>query len=423
MPSGPSGNLVGQGFGDLTPEAGITGTPVIDAASNTLYVVSKSVNALHTAFYQRLHALDATTGLEKSGSPVTLAASVPGTGDGGTSIAFNAQLNNQRCGLALVNGVVYVTWASHEDTGSYHGWIMGYTYNGSSFAQSSVLNVTPNGLKGGLWMSGGAPAADSSGNLYAITGNGTFDASNSSGFNNDYGDSLLQLSPTLAVPQYFTPTDQLTDFQGDNDFGAGGAAVLADLPAGSPVTHLVIGGGKDGALYVLNRDHLGGLGDGAAVQKLLMNGIYATGALWNNHFYIAAMNGPLNSYALNTATAQFTLASSSALSYHFPGGTPSVSAAGAQSGIVWILDTSNYCTTQSPGCGPAVLHAYDASNMATELWNSALVGTDAAGNAVKFTVPTIANGKVYVGTRGNNTGGIYGSSSVSGELEVYGLKP
>jgi hypothetical protein len=151
--------------------------------------------------------------------------------------------------------------------------------------------------------------------------------------------------------------------------------------------------------------------------------IFATGAFWNNNFYIAGSGGALNAYALNTSTAKFTLGSQSAVPYNFPGGTPSVSASGAQGGIVWILDNSNYCTLQSTGCGAAVLHAYDATNMATELWNSTMVGADAPGNAVKFTVPTVANGRVYVGTRGNNTGGNFSSSSVPGELDVYGLKP
>ena len=243
--------------------------------------------------------------------------------------------------------------------------------------------------------------------------------------NKDYGDSLLQLTGSLAVSQYFTPTDQLNDNQMDVDFGAGGATVLADLPAGSAHPHLVMGGGKDGAMYVIDRDTLGGLGDAAAVQKITMSAIFATGAFWNNNFYIASAGSLLNSYTLDTSSVLFTLGSSSGTSYGFPGGTPSVSADGAQSGIVWILDTHSYCTPQSNSCGPAVLHAYDAANMATELWNSAMAGgaADAAGNAVKFAVPTIANGKVYVGTRGNNAGQVFGTTTVSGELDVYGLKP
>ncbi|HTC50383.1 MAG TPA: hypothetical protein VK700_00445 [Steroidobacteraceae bacterium] len=422
VPSGTSGNIVGQSFGDITPEVGVIGTPVIDPASNTLYVISKSVNSAHTVFYQRLHAINLTTGQERTASPITVAAGY--TGSGGTVTTFNSQTEAQRSGLALVNGVVYVAWASHEDTGPYFGWIAGYTYNGSAFNLTQVLNVTPDGTEGGIWMSGGAPAADSNNQLYVITGNGTFDATNSGAPNDDYGDSLLKLSSSLTVAQYFTPSDQLTDEQNDQDFGAGGAVVLVDLPAGSPVTHLVMGGGKDSSLYVLNRDNLGGFGDGAAVQQVSMgHGIFCTGAFWNNTFYLAAASGALRAYSLNPAIPQFTLSSSSPTSYPWPGTTPSVSAAGTQQGIVWALDNHLYCTNQSPGCGPTVLHAYDATNVATELWNSAITGNDAAGNAVKFTVPTTANGKVYVGTRGNNTGGAYGSTSSSGELDVYGLKP
>lgn len=424
----PSG-LLGSTFGDITPEVGVTGTPVIDAATNTLYVVSKSVDATKTIFYQRLHAIDVTTGAEKPGAPAVIAAMVPGTGDGGTSIAFSAQLNNQRAGLALINGSVYVAWGSHEDLGTFHGWIMGYTYNGFSFVQSSVFNVTPNGTQGGIWMSGSAIAADSNNKLYAISGNGTFDASTSGALTKDYGDTLMQLNGSLTVTQYFTPSDQAADFQGDVDFGSGGV-VLADLPAGSSPQHLAISGDKNGSLYVLDRDFLRGFGSSNAVQVIPANPmnpyrIFATGAFWNNYFYIAGVGGPLEAYVLNASTAQFSMGSSSAASFGFPGGSPSVSAAGTQSGIVWILDTNKYCTTQSPGCGPAVLHAYDATNVATELWNSSVAptGGDAAGNAVKFAVPTIANGKVYVGTRGNNTGGNSGSTSVSGELDVYGLKP
>ncbi|HTB64661.1 MAG TPA: hypothetical protein VK727_00435 [Steroidobacteraceae bacterium] len=422
VPSGPTGNLVGSGFGDITPEVGVIGTPVIDPASGTLYVLSKSVNSGRSVFYQRLHAIDLTTGLEKAGSPTTIAASFTGTG--GTVSNFDSQLQLQRSGLALVNGVVYCVWASHEDTGAYHGWIMGYSYSGSTFNLAQALNVTPDGTAGGIWMSGGAPAADSSNQLYVITGNGGFDAANSGAPNDDYGDSLLKLSASLTLTQYFTPSDQLADEQTDSDFGAGGAVVLVDLPAGSPVTHLVMGGGKDSTLYVLNRDNLGGLGDSAAVQQVSVgHGIFSTGAFWNNNFYLAAAGGTLNTYALNPAQPNFTLSSSSPTTYAWPGATPSVSAAGTQNGIVWALDNHLYCTNQSSGCGPAVLHAYDATNVAMELWNSATTGSDAAGNAVKFTVPTIANGKVYVGTRGNNTGGASGSTSSSGELDVYGLKP
>ena len=423
VPSGVPGYLVGLGEGDITPEVGVTGTPVIDPASGILYVVAKSVNASHATFYQRLHAINLASGSEQAGSPVALSATYPGIGDGGTVDTFNPQTQNQRPGLALVNGVVYIAWSAHEDAPPWYGWLMGYTYNGTSLSQAAVFNAAPNGSGAGIWMGGGAPAADSSGNLYVVTGNGTFDAASGGSPDDDFGESLLQLSGALAVDQYFTPSDEATDSGGDLDFGAGGAAVLADLPAGSPVPHLIMCGGKDQTLYVLNRDALGGFGDGFAVQKISFGyRIYATGAYWNSNFYLAGAKGPLTAYALKPSVPQLTVAASSAHVYGFPGSSPSVSASGIQNGIVWTLDNSQYCTSNAPGCGPAVLYAHDAANVGTLIWDSAEVAGDAAGNAVKFAVPTIANGKVYVGTRGNNTGGVYGSSTISGELDVYGLR-
>ena len=424
VPSGTSGNLVGGGNGDITPEVGITGTPVIDPATNTLYVVSKSVVPSGPTFFQRLHAIDLLTGNEKTSSPVTIAGTYPGTGDGSTTTTFVARQQNQRPGLALVNGTVYITWASHEDTAPYYGWVMGY--NETNLAQAPmVLNLTPNVGYGGIWMGGAAPAADSSNNLYLITGNATFDATSATAPNNDYGDSFLKLTSGLSVSQYFTPSDQANDDATDQDFGAGGAAILVDQPS-SPFPHLVIGGGKDGYLYLLNRDALGGLGDSNAWQRFYTgNGIFATGAFWNGRYYLAGTYGHLQSYTFNAATGMFGLSSvpQSPGSYGFPGSTPSISSSGTTNGIVWALNNGNYCTPQSSGCGPAVLHAYDATNVATELWNSTQGTGNAAGNAVKFAVPTIANGKVYVGTRGNNTGGVTSSTTVPGEVDVYGLLP
>ncbi len=426
VPSGTSGFLVGQGNGDVSPEVGVTGTPVIDPSTSTLYVVSKSVNKTGPSFYQRLHAVDITTGNEKFGGPANItAASVtyPGTGDGGSTVSFNPQPENQRPGLALVNGVVYVSWASHEDTPPYYGWVVGF--DASTLAVTNILNVTPNVQYGGIWMSGAAPSADSNNNLYLITGNGIFDVTNGSAPNNDFGDSFLQLSSSLTVSSYFAPSDEANDNSTDNDFGAGGAAVVLNLTSGT-LQHLVIGGGKDGTLYLLNGDNMGGLGDANARQFFNIGyGIYATGAFWNNSFYVAGVSGSLMAFSFNTTTNLFSTSASSqsSASYGFPGTTPSVSSAGLSHGIAWALDNSNYCTPSSRGCGPAVLHAYDATNLGSELWNSSKASGNAAGNAVKFAVPTIANGKVYVGTRGNNAGGVFGSTTVSGELDVYGLKP
>jgi hypothetical protein len=418
VPSG-SGNSVGigGGSGDITPEVGVTGTPVIDPATNTVYVVSKSVIASGPTFFQRLHAIDLTSGNEKFNGPITIAGTFPGTNDGGTTDTFKPGPQNQRPGLALVNGVVYIAWASHEDHPNYYGWLIGY--NAATLAQASVLNVTPNVGYGGIWMSGAAPAADASNNLYIITANGGFDANSATAPNNDYGDTFLKLGGGLSVSDWFTPSNQMSDENNDQDFGAGGAAIVVDQASG-PAPHLVIGGGKDGYLYLLSRDKMGHLGDSNAWQRFSFGApIFSTGAFWKNSFYLAGVGGALTAYPLNTTTDMLGAASSvSPTTYGFPGTSPSISATGTTNGIVWTLDNGQYCTPQSTGCGPAVLHAYDATNLATELWNSSQGSGNAAGNAVKFAVPTVANGKVYVGTRGsdNSSGGV-------GELDVYGLLP
>ncbi len=429
--SGVSGYQVGSGYGDITPEIGITGTPVIDPAAQILYVVAKSVDAGGTVFHQRLHALDLLSGAERAGAPANIAATYPN--DSGGTVSFSTQQENQRGGLTSSGGTLYLAWGSHEDAAPWYGWVMGYSYDGSAFTQQSVLNVAPNSGEAGIWMSGGAPSVDSGGHLYVLTGNGQFDGAATSGPSDDYGDSFLQLKPGagkqgLAVSSFFTPSDQASLYAQDGDFGSGGSALVLNLTSGSGVQHVVVGGGKDQTLYVLNGDQLGGSGDGNALQSFALAGpIFATGAFWNNTLYIAPLGQALSAYAFQPAASppQFTptAASASPTSYGFPGATPAVSASGTANGIVWAIDSSSYCTQNSPACRPAVLHAYDATALGTELWNSAQIGADAAGNAVKFTVPTVANGKVYIGTRGNNTGGADGSTSIPGELEVYGLKP
>jgi len=435
VPAGMTAFLVGQGEGDLMPEVGISGTPVIDVARRVLFVVSKSTNAAGDAFFQRLHAIDLISGAERPGSPVVITATYPGTGDGGTTVTFNPRTENQRSGLALVNGTIYIAWGSHEDAKTYYGWVIGYAYNGASFTRTAVINVAPNETKGGIWMSGAAPAADSNNNLYVSTSNGVYNASSDTTPNNDYGDSLLQLSSNLKVLQHFTPTNEHALDINNNDFGAGGAAVLGDLPAGSAISHVVIAGGKDGHLYVLDRDALGGMGDSNARQIIRLDpnststragAIFCTGALWKNVLYIAGSGTPMTAYQLNTANVSFTATSASTHptgGFSFPGTTPSVSSMGTKNGIVWALDTSTACTHASPKCGPTKLHAYDAEDLSKELWNSGVVTDDVAGFAVRFVVPTIANGRVYVGTRGNNAGGDNSTSSIPGELDVYGLKP
>jgi hypothetical protein len=426
--SGGPGYQVGSGYGDITPETGITGTPVIDPAAHILYVVAKSVlvSGSTKTFYQRLHAIDLASGAERAGAPALISASYSRTGGG--TVIFDARQQLQRAGLALGNGTVYIAWAAHEDASPWFGWLLGYTYNGTGFTQAAVLNVAPNSGQAGIWMGGGAPAIDSAGHLYATTGNGMFDANHTTPPANDYGDSFLQLTPGgatgLTVSSYFTPSDEASDYAADGDAGAGGAALVLNLGAGQ---HVLVGGGKDGALYLLNGDQLGGFGDGNALQRVsLGHPIFSTAAFWNSTLYLAPVGSTLLAYPFNATTRQLaaTTSSRSRTEFGFPGSTPVVSGSGAASnGIVWALNNGAYCTAQSRSCGPAVLYAYDAANLATELWNSAQIGTDAAGNAVKFTVPTVANGKVYVGTRGNNTGGAGSSTSIAGELDVYGLKP
>ena len=428
VPSGSPGSPIGQGYADITPEVGVIGTPVVDPQTNIVFVVSKSMNSGGSAFFQRLHAIDLFTGKEKTGSPQTITGSFPGTGSGGSTVVFDSRMHNQRAGLALNSGTVYVAWGSHEDAIPWYGWMIAYAWSGSGFGPAGTFNAAPNHAPphggAGIWMSGGAPAGDSSGNLYVITGNGLFDATSPSNPHNDYGDSVLQLSPTLGVSSWFTPNSQANDDAMDNDFGAGGAALVINLSTG-PLRHLVVGGGKDGVLTLLNGDSMGGYGDANALQTISMAlPIFATAAFWNNTLYLTPAGSGMRAYAFDPGSDRFntTPSSQAATAISWPGSTPSISASGSTNGIAWGLDSSHFCTP-STKCGPAVLHAYDATKLGTELWNSSMVAADAAGYAVKFTVPTVANGKVYVGTRGNNTGGAPGSTSSNGEVDVYGLKP
>jgi hypothetical protein len=372
---------------DISPDIGIVGTPVIDPNTNTIYVVSKSKNGSN--FHQRLHALNLSDGSERFGGPQEIAFT-----SGGAN--FNALTQNQRAGLALVGGVVYVAYASHGDNPVYYGWIVGY--NASNLSQVSIFNDDPGSGFGGIWMSGGAPAADSGNNLYVITGNGNFDG------NTQFGDSFLRLSTGggMNVTGFFSPNNQASLSSGDLDLGAGGAAILVDQPTAP--NHLVIGGGKEGAMFLLNRDNLGGntSNDAGAVQIFSVgNRIFATPAFWQNTLYIGPISDHVKSYTLNTGAGQFNTspASQSPGTFGFPGATPSISAQGGSNGIVWAIENA----------GTAVLHAYDATNLGSELWNSGNNGADQAGQAVKFTVPTVANGKVYVGT--------------ASEISVYGLSP
>jgi hypothetical protein len=376
------------GSNDITPDIGIVGTPVIDPATKTIYVVSKSKNG--GSFHQRLHALSLIDGSEKFSGPKDIAFTSGG-------ITFDPLRQNERCGLALVNGVVYIAYASHGDNAVYYGWVLGYS--ASTLAQTSVFNDDPASSFGGIWMSGGAPAADSNNNLFVITGNGNFDG------NSEFGDSFLKLSTGngLSVSSFFSPSDQVNLKNNDTDLGSGGAAILVDQPS-SPIQHLVIGGGKGGTLYVLNRDSLGGntSNDSGVVQILNFgNSIFATPAFWQNTLYLAPVQGHLQAFAFNATSGKFSGSSQSPETYGFPGATASISSQGSSNGIAW--------TIEFPNPGAAILHAHDAANVAIELWNSDGTAGDVAGQPVKFTVPTVANGKVYVGT--------------ASEIDVYGLSP
>jgi hypothetical protein len=329
-----------------------------------------------------------------------------------------------------VNGVVYVSWGSHGDVGTYHGWVVGYAT--SNLAVSSIFNTTKNAVppatycRGGIWMSGGAPAADAANNLFLITGNGVFDGVGS------FGDSYLRLTtPGLSVADYFAPHNQNVLDTGNTDLGSSGTALLIDPPTGPK---LLVGGSKAGVIYVLDRGNMGHFNSttDAIVQSFSVSGSsLATPAFWkNNLYYFGAAFGVRQlgqTFTFNMLTELFSTNPSATTTsgFGYPGATPSISATTSNTnGIVWAIDSVAFGTSDSGSrpAGPAILHAYDASNIATELWNSSQSGTrDTAGNAVKFTVPTVANGKVYVGTRGNDDS--KGNGTTLGEIDVYGLLP
>ncbi len=409
---------VGQGSGDIRPEIGVTGTPVIDAGSDTIYVVSKSEDTATGTFYQRLHALDLATGNETSSAPVLITAAVPGVGDGssGGVVSFDPQTENQRPGLALAGGVVYLSWASHEDTSPFHGWVIGYAAADVQ-TQVSVYNATPNGGLGGIWAAGGSPAVDGTGSVYVSTGNGVFDGNGTIAPNNDFGDSVLRLDPStgLTVTDWFTPDNEKNLEDDDSDLCAGGIVLLPDQTTG-PVTHLLVAIGKGGIVYLVNRDNMGhfqAANNSQIVQSFTgsQQGMWGTSAFWQNSLYVGGKNDSLRQFTFNPSTGLFTTAASS-LSTHvfpFPGAAHSVSSQGASNGIVWAIDASLYGSPVASG--PAILYAYDAADLAVEYWDSTIApnNRDQAGTAVKFVPPTIANGKVYVSTRT--------------EIDVYGLLP
>lgn len=378
----------------ISPGIGITGTPVIDRTSSTLYVVVFTKE--NGSYFQRLHALSLNSGAEKFGGPVVIQASVPGTGAGNVAgtIAFTPLLQNQRSGLLLVNGVVYIAWASFGDLGNYHGWVMGY--NSQTLAQVSVFNDTPNGSQGGIWQSGGGLSADSSNNLYLVSGNGTFDV-NTGGI--DYGDSFMKLTPTLSVLDYFTPDNQSTLDDDDTDLGSGAGLLLPKQPG--PFPDEVISGGKEGIIYVVNRDKMGEFNSSSnnVIQTITgpTGGYNGTPAYFNQAVYYSGVGDYLDRYSLTKGKLSSAPVSQSP-TLLTTGGTPSISANGTANGIVWVIDASPQSGTT------AVLHAYNASNVATELYNSQQNPTrDTLGKGIRFSVPTIANGNVYIGTKQGTT--------------------
>jgi hypothetical protein len=399
--------------GDIVPEIGITGTPVIDPATGTLYVVGKTKE--NGRYVQRLHALDITTGAERAefSSPVELQASVPGSGNGssGGTLHWDPQWENQRAGLLLLNGIVYIGFGSHGDAGPFHGWIL--AYHATSLQQSGAFCSTPNGSGSGIWMSNAGLAADvvdpvnqPNGRLFVATGNGSFDAAPPYSNSMDYGDDLLRLDLTNGVPTVtdsFTPFNQQYLSNNDLDTSSGGVLLLPDQSGGGP-QHLLVQAGKEGRIFLVDRDNMGGYSPvrDAIVQEIpaapattgyQISGVWGMPAYWNGTVYFWASRDALKAFSFRNGTLSPTPTSQSAEVSGYPGPTPTVSANGNANGIVWTIDSGAYGTQ-----GSAVLMAHDALNVATLLYSSNQnPSRDDPGAAVKFTVPTVANGKVYVG--------------------------
>ena len=393
------------GSGDIVPEIGITATPVIDAAAGVIYVEAKTKEP-GSKYVHRLHAMDVRSGAEMPNSPVVITASVKGVGDGTDgrgNVPFNALRQMARPGLSLVqtaaypNPIVYIAYASHGDNGPYHGWLLGY--DSKTLQQVHVYNSSPNGGLSGFWMAGNGPAIDADGNIYLITGNGGF---NSQPTAMNFGDSYVKVGTSktnLVLADWFTPFNQAALNGADTDLGSGGNMVLPD-EAGSPThPHLLVGCGKEGRIYVLDRDKMGGYspkGDTNVVQFVLglIGGTWSSPAYFKRRLYYQGAGDVLKALSISNATISTKIVSQSQQGFGYPGATPSISANGDQEGIAWVLQTDGYGSRS-----PAVLHAYNADNLGQELYNSSAAGgRDNPGPAVKYTVPTVANGKVYVGT-------------------------
>ena len=414
------------------PVVGITGTPVIDASTKTLYVVvrTKETSGSNTTYPQRLHALDITSGSEKYGGPVTITASVGNT-------SFDSLHAGQRPGLLLIPGksgahsVVYIGWAGFTDkyvTTGLNGWVI--AYDAQTLSQLGAFTTTPNGKNGGIWGSGGGLAGDAAGNVYVSTGDGNFDADSGG---SDYGDSLVKLflgTNGFSVLDYFTPKDESCRDQNDLDLGSGGPLLLPPQPGPHPAE--MIAAGKGGSpcdqfgpgyaapIYVVNRNKMGRFNsrNDQIVQTVqgAGAGYWSAPAYWGGsssaYVYYCGITTDgsagdyLRLYTLSNGTLSTNSVSQSP-GLFLVGCTPSISANGAASGIAWAIERQDSLDSQ-PGSQPAILHAYDGTNLASELYNSTQnAARDQAGAAVKFQVPTIANGKVYVGTQT--------------ELDIYGL--
>jgi len=398
-----------RGCGQVSPEIGITSTPAIDrrqGVNGTLFTVGMTKDA-SGSYHQRLHALDITTGAEIGGSPAEITAIYPGTGASasGGNVLFEPGQYKERAALLLLNDNVYLGFSSHCDIRPYTGWVMGYSE--STLQQTQVLNLTPNGSEGSIWMSGDGMAADSSGNLYFLDANGSFDTTlDASGFpaNGDFGNAMLKVSTSgaLAVEDYFETYNTVTESDEDEDLGSGGEVLLPDeTDAASVVRHLIVGAGKDSNIYLADRDNMGKFEAGIVtdpniyqeVMGALAGQVFATPAFFNGVLYYGAVGDALKAFPMTDAKLATTPSSRSSTSFPYPGTTPSISANGTQDGIVWALESSM--------SAPGVLHAYDTANLTHELYNTgqAAGGRDSFGNGNKFITPLIVNGKVYVGTQ------------------------
>jgi hypothetical protein len=381
---------------DIQPEIGITGTPVIDPGTGTLYVVAKTKGVVGgtTNYVQRLHALDITSGAEKFGGPVVIQASVPGTGDGAQAgqVPFDPLRENQRPALLLSNGVVYVGFASHGDNPPYHGWVLGY--NAANLQLVMTYNDTANSSAGGIWQSGAGLAADADGNIYFVTGNGTFDA-DINGV--DYGDSFEKISSSGTVLDYFTPLDQATLATQDLDLGAGGVLLLPDQAGAHP--HLAVAAGKDGAIYLVDRENMGHYNPSSNQNLQSLVDIFPNGTpqpgnfsfpvYFNGYVYFSPISDAIKAFQLTNGFLTTAPTSQSPEVYGYPGGALALSANGDANGILWAV--------QSSSTSVGVLRAYDATNLPNELYNSNESGSrDTLDLAAKFSTPVIANGKVFI---------------------------